>query len=283
MRGLRNRIYRMDCMELFSKIPDGYVSLIVTDPPYGIGYQNQFTRRRHSLIVGDNGIDYERFARESYRILKEDSHGYFFTRFDCYPYHFACLEGAGFVVKNCLVIEKGTIGGIGDLYGSYANNGEWVLFCQKGRRVFNHTTLLRNRKKAGIGSRPGKLYKTRHNACWFGEEYPKATYNSNWQRKNGIYHPAIKNVECLAWLIQISSQPGELVFDGFMGTGSTAVAAVHTGRAYLGAEIVPEYFEIARRQAREAAQRKAAGGESHGYIPESGGNVGEGSGPDPEV
>ena len=38
-----------------------------------------------------------------------------------------------------MVVEKGTVGGIGDLNGSYASNAEWVIFCQKGRRPFNHT------------------------------------------------------------------------------------------------------------------------------------------------
>ncbi|MDE6902544.1 MAG: site-specific DNA-methyltransferase, partial [Lachnospiraceae bacterium] len=162
---LRNYIYLGDCLELFPQIPDQSVSLILTDPPYGISYQNHFSSRKHSVLDGDTGIDYQTFARESYRILREDAHAYFFTRFDCYPYHYECLKQAGFVVKNCLVIEKGTIGGIGDLKGSFANNGEWLIFCQKGRRVFNHTTLLKNRKKEGShfqrGREPSKKYKTR--------------------------------------------------------------------------------------------------------------------------
>ena len=37
---LRNQIYCTDCMELMAHIPDGFVSLILTDPPYGIRYQN---------------------------------------------------------------------------------------------------------------------------------------------------------------------------------------------------------------------------------------------------
>lgn len=53
-------------------------------------------------------------------------------------------------MKNCMVVEKGTVGGIGDLKGSFANNAEWIIFCQKGRRVFNHTKLLKNKKKAGV-------------------------------------------------------------------------------------------------------------------------------------
>ncbi len=62
-------------------------------------------------------MDYEKFAGESYRILAENSHAYFFTRFDCYPYHYECLKMAGFHIKNCMVIEKGTVGGIDDLQG----------------------------------------------------------------------------------------------------------------------------------------------------------------------
>ena len=236
-------------------MPDESVSMILTDPPYGISYQNNFTNRKHQVLEGDNGIDYEKFARQSYRVLKENSHAYFFTRFDCYPYHYECLVQAGFSVKNCMVVEKGTVGGIGDLSGSYANNAEWIIFCQKGRRAFNHTTLLQNRKKEGsifqAGREPSKKYKTRFNACWFGSEYPKATYNSVWQKQNGIYHPTVKNVVFLSWLIQTSSQPGELVFDGFMGTGSTALAAISTKRKYLGAEINPGYYETAARRIRE--------------------------------
>lgn len=258
MENLINQLYCMDCMELFSQIPDSSVSLILTDPPYGIRYQNNFTQFQYPQIVGDDGIDYEQLARESYRILRENAHAYFFTRFDCYPYHYQCLKQAGFSIKNCMIIEKGTVGGIGDLQGSYANNAEWVIFCQKGRRLFNHTRLMLNKYKGSYSPtrKPYEKYKTRFNACWFGEEYPKATYNSLWQKWHKIFHPTIKNAEFLSWLIQISSHPGELVFDGFMGTGSTAVAAVSTGRNYLGAEISREYYEVAQRRIAEAVNSR---------------------------
>ena len=78
-KGLCNQIYHTDCMELLAQIPDNYVSLILTDPPYGISYRNHFARQPHAVLTGDTGIDYERFARESYRILRENSHAYFFT------------------------------------------------------------------------------------------------------------------------------------------------------------------------------------------------------------
>jgi site-specific DNA-methyltransferase (adenine-specific) len=256
-----NQIYCMDCLELLSQLPDSYISLILTDPPYGISYQNHFTSREYPVLAGDGGIDYRRFARESFRVLKDNSHAYFFTRFDCYPYHYQCLQQAGFAVKNCMVIEKGTIGGIGDLKGTYANNAEWLIFCQKGRRAFNHTTLLQNRAKAGSqfhkGRKPSKKYKTRFNSCWFGTEYPKATYNSGWQKQHNIYHPTIKNVEFLSWILQISSDPLELVFDGFIGSGSTAVAAIQTGRSYLGSELNPRYYHTALQRIKEVTDHEA--------------------------
>ena len=198
---LRNHIFLMDCMDLMGQLPDGYVSMILTDPPYGIGYQNNFTEHRHGLIIGDTGvgIDYERFAAESYRILQNNAHAYFFTRYDCYPDNYHCLKQAGFQIKNCLVIQKGTVGGIGDLHGSYANNSEWLIYCQKGRRVFNKTTLLPNRFGLQFKGRdkPCEEYKTRFPACWFGPEYPTASYNSSWQKSHRIYHPTIKSVEFL--------------------------------------------------------------------------------------
>lgn len=45
--------------------------------------------------------------------------------------------------------------------------------------------------------------------------------------------------------------PGELIFDGYMGTGSTALAAIQTGRLYLGTEIQPEYYALAKRRIQE--------------------------------
>lgn len=194
---LCNRLYHMDCMELFPLIPDGSVSLILTDPPYGISYQNCYSHKKHRKLEGDTGIDYERFAWE------------------------LCQQRR-----------------VGD-------------FLSESRRLFQRTSLKMNSHQGQIYGKRKPV--ERYNACWFGEEYPKSTYNSAWLRKQGLCHPTVKNVEFLSWLIQISSLPGELVFDGFMGLGSTALAAIQTRRDYLGAEIDRGYFEVARDRIMAAA------------------------------
>ena len=66
--------------------------------------------------------------------------------------------------------------------------------------------------------------------------------------KQGFKHPTMKNAKCLEWLIQISSNPGDTVFDPFVGSGSTAIAAINTGRAYLGSEIDVSHYQLAQKR-----------------------------------
>ena len=247
-------IFNGDCLEIMDKLIEDNVKvdMILTDPPYGIKYQNNYTLNKHKKIINDDVIDYKTFGEKAFSILNDNAHAYFFTRFDVYPYHYMQLQEAGFKVKNVLIIEKGQIGGVGDLKGSYANNAEWIIFCQKGRREFNKTTLMKNTKPSGkkcarLGN-PIQEYKTRFNTCWFGEEYPKSTYNSSWQKKNNIFHPTIKNVECLEWLTQISSNINDIIFDPFMGSGSTGVAALNLHRKFIGIEKEKEYFDMSKKR-----------------------------------
>lgn len=245
---LDNKILNCDCLDGFKLIKDESIDLIISDPPYGVNYVNNYTLDKHKKIENDNIDSYKWFIDECYRVLKPNSHIYLFTRFDVYPQHYNDLIEAGFKIKNVLVIEKGHIGGVGDLKGSYRNNSEWIIFAHKGRKEFEKTKLMKNSKPVGKKvARDGNLiqeYKTRFDSCWFGEQYPKSTYNASWQKKNDIKHPTIKNVDLLEWLIQISSKENDLVLDMFMGSGSTALACMSTNRKYVGFEIDDEYYNL---------------------------------------
>ena len=255
-----NTVINQDCFLGMKEMDNESVNLILTDPPYGIKYQNNYSFNKHRKIKGDEGINYDEFAKECYRVLKNNSHAYFFTRFDEYPEHYIALQKAGFVIKNCLVVEKGNIGGCGDLKGSYASNSEWIIFCVKGKRNFEETKLIKN-KKVGIktNSRGGvsSEYKTRLPSCWFGDEYPKSTYNSSWQKTNGVMHPTVKNSDCLSWLIQISSKEGDIVFDPFGGSGSTFVSAIRTKRKFYGFEIDDQYYNLCNERIEEILRLRA--------------------------
>jgi len=66
------------------------------------------------------------------------------------------------------------------------------------------------------------------------------------------YHPWQKPVKLLERIIKASSNPGDTILDPFMGSGTTGVACVQTGRNFIGIEIDPGYFEIAKKRIAEA-------------------------------
>lgn len=65
-------------------------------------------------------------------------------------------------------------------------------------------------------------------------------------------HPTLKPVQLAEHFIRLHTQPGDLVLDPFMGSGTTGVACVRTGRRFIGIEIDPTYFAIAQRRIAEA-------------------------------
>ena len=70
-------------------------------------------------------------------------------------------------------------------------------------------------------------------------------------------HPSQKPVALLEYLIRTYTKPGDTVLDNCMGSGSTGVACVHTGRRFVGMEQDEQYFAVAERRIAEAAEAAA--------------------------
>lgn len=70
----------------------------------------------------------------------------------------------------------------------------------------------------------------------------------------GKIHPTQKPVALMEWCIEKCTQPGDTILDPFMGSGTTGVAAMHTGRNFIGIEMDAGYFAIAEERIRKAAQ-----------------------------
>lgn len=99
---------------------------------------------------------------------------------------------------------------------------------------------------------PQKQYfngKYPHNALFFDNES---------QGNRNRLHPSQKPVKLLEYLIKTYTKPGETVLDFTMGSASTGVAALNTGRDFIGIERDAEYYETARRRMKEAAARGEA-------------------------
>lgn len=211
-------IYNEDCLEGIKKLPSKSIDLIITDPPYGIGYKSAYKKEKDCML-GDTGLEVMFFLDdillELKRIMKDGSAIYWFTRFDIYPYLFIKFTRY-FRVKNQIIWRKGIeTTGMGDRKGNYANNYESILFAVKGRHILKEKTC-----------------------------------GSVWNIKSckKIFHLTQKPLEVIEKIIQYSSDKNDIILDPFMGSGTTAVACVNTDRHYIGFEINLEYCEIARKR-----------------------------------
>jgi len=100
---------------------------------------------------------------------------------------------------------------MGDLKGDYAPKYEMILFATKGRRLLN-------------GGRDPNIVK--------------------FARTGNKLHPTQKPVELISYLVNKSSKENDIVYDPFMGSGTTAEAAYDNKRNYIGSEIDEIYYEI---------------------------------------
>ena len=119
---------------------------------------------------------------------------------------------------------------------------ERVIIASKGR--FDRAISAKDRAKIGL---PSISSMTR-------DEFMEATVDV-WEippeRASRVGHPAPFPVALPERLIHMNTYVGDLVLDPFVGSGSTAVAAVRTGRSYIGYDTEPEYVEVARRRVAE--------------------------------
>lgn len=217
----KNVIYNEDCIEGMKAIPDESIDLIVTDPPYLMNYKtNRRKNKEHKFcttIKNDDNPDLIRdYINECYRVMKNDTACYMFCNINKVDVFKINLEKAGFNIKNMIIWVK-NVHTAGDLVAQYGKKYEILFYVNKGR------CPIRNGRIADV---------------W---EFPRVSGKIQ-------VHQNQKPVELIKQCIEKSSNLGDIVYDGFMGSGTTAIACLETGRHYIGYELDPEYFEIAEQR-----------------------------------
>lgn len=199
-------------------IPDGSISMILTDPPYGMDFQSNYRIDKYSKIRNDKDLSWlNDWTDEMFRVAKDDTAHYVFCSFHNVDKFKQALE-VKFKVKNMLVWEKNNTS-MGDLKADFAPKYEMIIFLQKGRRFIN-------------GRRDPNILK--------------------FNRTGNKLHPTQKPVDLLEYLITKFSDKGAIVLDPFMGSGSTGVAAKNLNRDFIGIELDENYFNIAKERIENA-------------------------------
>jgi site-specific DNA-methyltransferase (adenine-specific) len=233
-----NKLYHGDCLEEMSKIPDGSIDLVLTDPPYrmnhttgghvNIGLKNKW---QGNIKAGNTvmGFSYEiRFADwlpVVYRVLKPSGHCYVFCNDKNVRELLNEATNVGFRESNILVWVKNNA--CPNRY--YMKNCEFILFLYKGAaKPINN----------------------------MGSKCAVSVANINGKDK---LHPTEKPVDLLLQYITNSTKANQIVLDPFMGSGSTGVACVNTGRDFIGIELDEGYFKIAQERIGKASQQLCIG------------------------
>lgn len=212
-----NILYCGDCLELMKSIADGSVDLIVTDPPYGINLtpQRESGKFKGTTVLGDDDLSWlPECVDEIHRIAKNAVCVFCgWQKVDIFKREFE----KRFTVKNILVWDKDWFG----MGNNYRPNYELCLLCCKTNittKSKNKSNILKYRRLS-----PAKML-----------------------------HSCEKPVALLEDLILELSEPRDVVLDPFMGSGSTGVACVNTGRKFIGIELDAGYFEIAKKRIDDA-------------------------------
>jgi len=205
-----------DCLERMKEIPDGSISMILTDPPYGMDLTPQRVTGKFKgvKIKNDDSLDWcDSFFNECYRVTSKNSASMFFCNHHCVSEFIASAKAAGFIIKNLIVWNKGHFG----MGGNWRPVHELVLICSKGRLVTHSNSL-----KTII-------------------DFKKVHHSK-------AVHPTEKPVSILEHLISQPDYDPEVILDPFMGSGSTGVACQNLNRDFIGIEMDEGYFNIAQER-----------------------------------
>ncbi len=207
------------------QMPDSSIDLILTDPPYGVNYEggqfhsgNVKIKRKREKLINDDIIIYDKLWGELYRLLKDKYSG------GAYVFYGSSLTDKIFPVKP---FEKYQVLIWGKSNATYGAIG--------ARYKFNHESYLWLQKPPSNWNGDSKQASLR----WL----PCDSINN--------YHPTQKPLNLMLDIIINSSDDGGIVFDPFLGSGTTAVAAKQLGRKFIGCEISEKYCKIAKDRLKQ--------------------------------
>ena len=226
-----NNIYNVDCLDgMRLMLEQGMkVDCVITDPPYLINYKtNRRQDKEHkfcNVIENDNNPQLIKDIMPLlYDLMKDDTPLYMFCNCDYIDIFKQQIEEY-FILKNIIVWDKGNHTA-GDLEAQYGKRYEFIIYANKGRAKFND----------GV---------KRYEDIW---SVPRITGNEQ-------IHQNQKPVNLISKILNIHSKQGDLIFDPFMGSGTTAIACHKMQRNYIGFEIDKEYYKLAtNRIESETAQ-----------------------------
>lgn len=214
-----NIIYNEDCLKTMERMADNSVPVVLTDIPYG--------------EVSANGTERAKYSGQIRKMDKSDADT---LTFDLSEF-----------VAECSRVAEHSI----------------YIFCAKGQfsTIFTELKDLGWSVRAGVWEKNNPspmngqhLWLSSVEMCVFARK-KGATFNEHckgtvWRYPNGSskIHPTQKPIDLFKYLVNVSTNEGDVVYDPCIGSGTTAVACKELGRKYIGSELSKAYCDIAKQR-----------------------------------
>lgn len=240
-----NKIYNLDCIEGMKQIPDAVVDLVVTDPPFAIEFKARranYNRTASRVLEGYSEIpadEYPDFTlswmREVHRVLKTSGSMYVFSGWNNLKDILNALEEIGFVTVNHIIwkYQFGVVTKRKFVTSHY--HCLYVCKSEKERRFFPFTRFGKDeRDEAGRSLH----YRDKEDVWIIKREY----WNGDQKTPTKLPYELVEKI------LMYSSRESDLVLDPFLGSGQVAIVSKILGRAYIGFELVKDYFDFASKR-----------------------------------
>ncbi len=250
---IEGRVIQQDLFQCLPHLPDSFIDLLVVDPPYNLN--KTFAETKFAKTSSANYEEWlESWLGELVRCLKPTASIYVCCDWQSSGSVQAVLQ-RHFMVRNRITWEREKGRGAS---ANWKNCSEDIWFCTKSKDYFFDVEAVKLKKKVIAPYRDksgapkdwqetasGNFRLTHPSNLWTDISIPF------WSMPENTDHPTQKPEKLLAKLILASSREGDFVFDPFLGSGSTCVAAKKLRRRFSGVEVEVDYCRMAvKRLAR---------------------------------
>ena len=239
----KNIIYHGDCIDGMKILPDNSVDMVLTDPPYGT-----------TCNKWDTVVDMDAFWKEIKRVTKKNSAILIFTQM---PFTATVVMSNPKMFRYEWICEKANATG-------FLNARRMPMKCHENVLVFYgklpvYHPIMEHGKpyRRGLEDKNSSNYnavKRLRSGNPTGTRFPRDVLKVSWRSAFGkTLHPTQKPVSLCEYFIKTYSNKGDIILDPFIGSGTTAVAAINTERKYIGFEKDDKYFDIAQNRLEKLA------------------------------
>lgn len=237
------KLFNSDCIKALKEIENNSINLILTDPPYNIG---------NFMIDRATNLDKMRdnfFVTAGWDNMKEEDWSESMDLF--FKESARVMKRGGSMIVFMAIIKVETIIKLAVKHGFYyKTTGIWHKQNPMPRNMNLHFVnsteswiYFTYKARTGTFNNNGKLL----------HDFIESSVVNLSEKKHGK-HPTQKPQVITDFFVEVLSNPGDVVLDPFMGSGTTGVSAISLKRNFVGAEINKEYFEIAEKRIEEINQ-----------------------------